>query len=150
MIRAIILILILSLFSSSCGFAPIYSNTSENLNINLISASGDNDINLGIKSKLRTHKNLSSQLIEIKLETAYTKQDLSKNDSGEVQNYQLNAISKFYIDKNNDQKIIEIRESFTMENINDDFEEQNYEKEIKENFSFSIYQKLIMQLIKIQ
>ena len=37
-----------------------------------------------------------------------------------------------------------------MENISDDFEEANYEKRIKENFSLSIYQKLIMRLIKIQ
>tara|TARA_Y100001970_G_scaffold282949_1_gene396990 strand:+ start:179 stop:628 length:450 start_codon:yes stop_codon:yes gene_type:complete len=149
MIKNIVFILILSLFSSNCGFSPIYSSTSENLNINLISADGDNDINIGIKSKLRLHKNLSSPLIEIQLDTTYVKKDLSKNDAGEVQNYQLSAISKFYIYRNNDQKIIEIKETFTMENINDDFEEQNYEKEIKENFSFSIYQKLIMQLIKI-
>ena len=37
-----------------------------------------------------------------------------------------------------------------MENMSDDFEEANYEKKIKENFALSIYQKLIMQLIKIQ
>ena len=59
-------------------------------------------------------------------------------------------MSKFDSSKNNQNKIIEISESFTMENLSDDFEEENYEKEIKENFSLSIYQKLIMQLVKIQ
>ena len=80
MIKNIVFILILSLFSSNCGFSPIYSSTSENLNINLISADGDNDINIGIKSKLRLHKNLSSPLIEIQLDTTYVKKDLSKNE----------------------------------------------------------------------
>ena len=151
MIKKFIFIIILGLFTSSCGFSPIYSSKSENLmNIDLISADGDNDINLGIKSKLRIHKNSSSQLIYLKLETTYTKKDLSKNDAGEVQNYQLIANSKFNIIKNNHNKIIEISETFTMENLSDDFEEENYEKEIKENFSLSIYQKLIMQLVKIQ
>jgi len=151
MIKKFVVILILGLITSSCGFDPIYSSKSQNLmNIELVSVDGDNDINLGIKKKLRIHKNLNSDLIKLKLETKYTKEDLSKSDKGKIQNYQLKAITTIYISKNNLVKTIEIKESFTMENISDDFEETNYEKRIKENFSLSIYQKLIMRLIKIQ
>ena len=151
MIKKITVLLIVIFFTASCGFTPIYSSKSDNLmNINLVSADGDIEINRGIKSKLRIHKNLSSQLINVKLETTYKKKDLSKNNTGKIQNYQLSAVSKFYINKGNFEKTIEITENFTMENLSDDFEEASYEKEIKENFSLSIYQKLIMQLVKMQ
>ena len=151
MIRKFIFILIFGLITSSCGFNPIYSSQSQNLmNIELVSDIGDNDINLGIKKKLRIHKNFNTKLIKLNLETKYTKVDLSKNDKGEIQDYQLNVIAIISINKNNSEKTVEIKESFTMQNMNDDFEEANYEKRIKENFALSIYQKLIMQLIKIQ
>ena len=151
MTRKFIFILIFGLITSSCGFNPIYSSKSQNLlNIELLSEIGDNDINLGIKKKLKIHKNLDSDLIELKLETKYKKVDISKSDKGEIQNYQLSAIAIININKNNSAKTIKIKESFTMENMSDDFEEANYEKKIKENFALSIYQKLIMQLNKIQ
>ena len=50
MIKKFVVILILGLITSSCGFDPIYSSKSQNLmNIELVSVDGDNDINLGIK-----------------------------------------------------------------------------------------------------
>ena len=96
MIKKIIFILILGIVTSSCGFSPIYSSKSDNLmNINLVSADGDIEINRGIKSKLRIHKNLSSQVINVKLETT-TKKDLSKNNTGKIQNYQLVQFQNLY------------------------------------------------------
>ena len=81
MIRKFIFTLIFGLITSSCGFNAIYSSQSQNLmNIELVSDIGDNDINLGIKKKLRIHKNVNSELTKLKLETKYTKLDLSKSD----------------------------------------------------------------------
>ena len=43
-----------------------------------------------------------------------------------------------------------IKETFTMKNLEDDFEEKNYEKTIKENLANLIYQKLMIQILKFE
>ena len=117
------------------------------MNIELISEDGDNDINLGIKKKLRIHKNLNSELIKLKLETKYTKVDLSKSDKGEIQNYQLNAVAMIYINKSNSTKTIEIKESFTMENFaaND-----NVLNEVLDDFNALYYYSYLREELSIK
>jgi len=143
--------LLLFLFLTSCGYTPIYSSRDNNrLNISVENYQGDNDINFKIVSNLRIHKNLSTEEFKINIKTDYTKKDLSKDIAGKVQDYELTISSIFKINYLDTERNFTINETFTMKNLDDDFEERNYEKTIKENLANSIYQKLMIQLLKIE
>ncbi len=145
-----IFIIFVFLFFSNCGFEPIYSVNNERLNIEIKSYEGDNITNLKILSKLRTHKNNNSKLFIIKFITDYEKKDLTKDTSGKVQNYELNFSTKFIVVSDGKEREFIFNEKFIMKNFEDDFEGRNYENDIKENIANLIYQKLMIQLARIE
>ena len=147
MIKKIIIILSLIFFLTNCGFSPIYlKNENMNFSIEKIVFTGDRELNNFLKSKLRNYKNEESKnkfFIEAKSE--YTKVALSKNTAGEVTNYQLEARVIFLIKPIN--KEISITEKKIMDSMDDKFEEARYERTIKQNFAYSISDKLSSELI---
>lgn len=145
-----IFIIFVFLFFSNCGFEPIYSVNNERLNIEIKSYEGDNITNLKILSKLRTHKNKNSKLFIIRFITDYEKKDLTKDTSGKVQNYELNFSTKFIVVSDGKEREFIFNEKFIMKNFEDDFEGRNYENDIKENIANLIYQKLMIQLARIE
>ena len=145
-----IFIIFVFLFFSNCGFEPIYSVNNERLNIEIKSYEGDNITNLKILSKLRTHKNKNSKLFIIRFITDYEKKDLTKDTSGKVQNYQLNFSTKFIVVSDGKEREFIFNEKFIMKNFEDDFEGRNYENDIRENIANLIYQKLMIQLARIE
>lgn len=151
MIRKIFVPLLIFLFLTNCGYTPIYSSKENNrLNISVENYEGDNDINFKILSKLRIHKNINSKEFKINIRTDYKKTDLSKDITGKVQDYELTISATFEVNYADNLKNFAIKETFTMKNLDDDFEERNYEKTIKENLANSIAQKLLIQLLKIE
>ena len=142
---------LLIIFLTHCGFTPMYSSKDNNrLNISIENYEGDNDINFKIVSNLRIHNNLSTEEFKINITTDYKKTDLSKDIAGKIQDYELTISSIFKVNYLDNEKNFTIKETFTMKNLDDDFEERNYEKTIKENLANSIYQKLMIQLLKIE
>jgi|OM-RGC.v1.024556149 hypothetical protein len=140
------IIFFLFILLSSCGYEALYSSKSEILNIEILDFKGDSRVNSKIIQKLNRYKNNSSELYEVSFETYYTKKESSKNSSGKIENYRLSVISNFIIKKAGIIKNFSISENFTMKNIDDEFQELNYENKIKENIADSIVQKLIIQL----
>ncbi len=147
--RSLILLLLL-LFLTSCGYIPLYSSKENRLNISVENYEGDNDINFELISKLRTHKNLNTEEFKIKIKTDYKKTDLSKDITGKIQDYELTISSTFEVNYSDTTRNFTVKETFTMKNLEDDFEERNYEKTIKENLANSIYQKLMIQMLKFE
>lgn len=151
MIKKIFIFWILFSLITSCDYKPIYSSKEKNkFNIQIENYEGDLEVNNRIISKLRTHKNLNNQLFKISFTTDYKKIDLSKDITGKIQNYEMIIKSDFKIYSSDIEKSFSIKEIFIMKNFEDDFEEKNYERKIKENISNLIYQRLINQLTKIQ
>ena len=145
-----LILLLLFLFLTSCGYTPLYSSKENRLNISIENYEGDNDINFKLISKLRTHKNLNTEEFKIKIKTDYKKTDLSKDITGKIQDYELTISSTFEVNYSDTTRNFTVKETFTMKNLEDDFEERNYEKTIKENLANSIYQKLIIQMLKFE
>ena len=147
MIKKNIILLSIIFFLANCGFSPIYlKNENMNFSIEKIVFTGDRELNNFLKSKLRNYKNEKSKnkfFIEAKSE--YTKVALSKNTAGEVTNYQLEARVIFLIKPIN--KEISITEKKIMDSMDDKFEEARYERTIKQNFAYSISDKLSSELI---
>ena len=146
MIKKNILVISLLFFLNSCGFEPIYSkNNNVNFSIEQIDFTGDRELNNFIKTNLYQYKNSDNNKIFIEAKSEYNKFILTKDGKGEVTNYELNAEIVFLIKPTNKQ--IKISEKKIMESNADKFEENKYEKSIKQNFASSITFKLIQELI---
>tara|TARA_B100000989_G_scaffold294221_1_gene272946 strand:- start:857 stop:1312 length:456 start_codon:yes stop_codon:yes gene_type:complete len=151
MIKKILQSLTLFLFLTSCGYSPLYSNKIMNdINIEILSYEGDREINTNLISKLKNSTNPEGELYKITIFTKYEKTTLTNNLAGEPEEYQLKSTINFTIIKNNTEKKFSTSENFVMKNLNDDFEERNYETNIKNSMTNLIYNKLLLQLKKLK
>ena len=147
MIKKNIIIISLILFLNSCGFTPIYLNKNDvKFSIEQVSYSGDRDLNNFLKMNLDQYKNEKiNNKFSIDTKSTYKKIILSKDGTGKVTNYQLEAEVIFLIKSIN--KEIKIIERKIIDGMDDKFEEARYERTIKQNFASSITNKLISELI---
>jgi outer membrane lipopolysaccharide assembly protein LptE/RlpB len=148
MIKRIVIIITLILLAE-CGFSPMHSKKNNiNYSIELINYSGERDLNNLLRINLMQYKNQSKNKFFVEIESEYTKNTLTKDTTGKITNYELIAKVKFIL-KNKDRKI-EFTEKKIMETMDDNFEQNKYERSIKQNFSTSLVNKLISSLNIIQ
>ena len=147
MMKKNVIILSIIFFLANCGFSPIYlKNENVNFSIEKVIFAGDRELNNFLKSKLKNYKNEeTNNKFFIEARSEYTKVVLSKNTAGEVTNYQLEAKVTFLIKPIN--KEISITEKKIMDSMDDKFEEARYERTIKQNFAYSISDKLSSELV---
>ena len=147
MLKKNIIILTLIFFLANCGFTPIYlKNDNVNFSIEQIEFTGDRDLNNFLKINLDRYKNQrKDNKISLDVETKYEKNILSKDGTGKISSYQLNAEAIFIIKSTN--KKIKIEEKKILDSKDDKFEEARNEKSIKQIFASSISSKLISELI---
>ena len=142
-----IIVITLIFFLANCGFTPIYLNDTDlNFSIEKVNYIGDRDLNNFLKTNLIKYKNEKSKnKIYIEANSTYRKIILSKDSTGEITSYQLEAEVIFTIMPLN--KKIKIKEKKIMDSKDDKFEEAKYERSMKQNFASSISNKLSTQLI---
>jgi hypothetical protein len=147
MIKKKIIFITLIFFLSNCGFTPIYlKNTDVNFSIEQINYTGDTELNNFLKTNLKAYKNDKiNNKIYIKANSIYQKIILSKDSTGAVTNYQIEANVIFFIQPDN--KEIKITEKKIMDSLADKFEEARNERAIKQSFASSISNKLTSELI---
>ena len=135
-------------FIYGCGYTAIYKDNKINdYNIIISKMSGDIVMNKLIKNELEIVSNIDSKNnYYVKLNTIYSKEIKSKNNSGIASNYEITVEASFDIDS----EIITFEEKFIVENISDSIEQKNYEDIIKKNFAASIREKLITRLLSLQ
>ena len=135
---------------ASCGYSPMLSTMdSKILNIEVVSHEGDKEINQVLRSKFKIHRNENEELIKISINSSYKKKDLSKNLTGKVEDYKIKATTSFIVSRNKNEKNFSFSEEYTIKNFDDNFEERNYEKKIRRNVANINYQKLMLQLYKL-
>ena len=135
---------------ASCGYSPMLSTMDNKiLNIEVVSHEGDKEINQVLRSKFKIHRNENEELIKISINSSYNKKDLSKNLTGKVEDYKIKATTSFIVSRNKNEKNFSFSEEYTIKNFDDDFEERNYEKKIRKNVANINYQKLMLQLYKL-
>ena len=147
---SVVRLLLILLFSSlsNCDYKPVYSNQNKvDYRIVIKSFTGDKDINNLISETLkRNSKENSNKIINISLDTKYSKNTLARNNAGTITDYQANVISKFTIEKENNSENFTVVEKFNFQKMTDKYEEKNYERTIKKNLANSISQKLILRI----
>ena len=149
MYKRIFLILIIFNFINNCGFTPLHSiNQTANFSLEIVSFEGDRKINNYLKANLSRFENDKfDRKFTIKVNTNYNKKIISKDKTGKVSNYELSVISVFQTTYQGKLiKKFELSERKTIDNIEDKFEEQKYEKSVKQNFANAISNKLITEL----
>ena len=105
--RKNIIFFIIFCFISSCGYNSLYKNNdSKNFKFNfkLVRADGDKNINNNILSALKGYsdKNLKN-IIEIKLNSSYTKSSVSRDKKGKTSKYNIVITTDFYLISNNEE-----------------------------------------------
>ena len=147
--KKICTIFLILLFTQSCGYTPMYSkNQKVNFYIKSVEfTESDKDLANYLKLNLNNYfekKDGSEYIIDANI--SYKKTIASKDSTGEIEEYNLSSVAKFIIKSNNFSKTININETFKMENFTDEFQEREYEENIKKNMARSITSKLLFQL----
>ena len=147
--KKILTLLIILNMLSHCGFTPVHlQKNNVNFSITNIKFDGDKTINKYLKSNLNNYINNNySKQFEIEINTKYQKNIISKDKSAKITDYQLISTTFFKVSYNNLVKTFSISEKKSMNNINDKFEEQKYERTIKQNFASTTSNKLISELL---
>ena len=148
MFKKILMLVCILNFLSSCEYKPIYSNSNKaNYQIIITDLSGDKKLNKYIVENLEknSQKN-STEIINIKINSKYSRKVLAKNSLGSTTDYQAKATTEFEINKNDNTEKLEFTEKFNYQKGSDNYEEKSYEQNIKRNLASSISQKLILRL----
>ena len=141
--------LLLLTFLFGCGYTSLYKEVGKDLFINVLGVEGDFEINNYLKNDLKiSSKKDSSNRYDVKFKTEYKKIVLAKNATGDVTDYNLEMSVKFII-TSNDNKEVTFKENFKVKKNDDSFEQSNYEKDIKRNFSKIVQEKLTLYLINL-
>ena len=148
MLKKKILIIFCLILLTSCDYKPIYSSSNKsNYKIIVTELTGDKKLNKFIVENLtRNSQKNSNKIVNIKINTTYTKTIVAKDSSGNATDYQANALTTFIIDQNLITKQFDINEKFNFQKMSDKYEEKSYEQNIKKNLATSIAQKLILRL----
>tara|TARA_Y100001970_G_scaffold169376_1_gene207081 strand:- start:95 stop:568 length:474 start_codon:yes stop_codon:yes gene_type:complete len=134
-----------------CGYSPMYSSKNgemKNISINQISFSGDKTINNFLKTNFSKYQKIDNgKTFDLEIETKFYKETLSKDKTAKTTDYKL--FSTAIIEVSLSGKFIKnliISEEKNMSNISDKFEEQKYQRNIKNNFASSLSNKIIIEL----
>ena len=138
-------------FIYNCGYSSLYVESKKDILIDLQEITGDFGLNNYIKNDLKISSNKnSSNIFKLIAETKYERIILTKDATGVATDYRLDLKVKFTIlSENNKTESVSYEESFKIKNMNEKFEQSNYEKEIKRNFSENIKNKLILKLLSL-
>ena len=142
MLKKFVLFIILVLVISGCDYSPIHSIKTNNIEIKIISMSGDKEINNYLSKELEKKSKASSEKIEIIINTNFSKRVLAKDTKSFATDYELQVIGNFELKKDDKSKSIKITEKFRYKNLNDNYEQKNYEKTVKLNLAQIILSKL--------
>ena len=132
----------------SCGYSPLYLASKNDLLLNLKKIEGDSELNNYIKNDLKIVSNdNSTNIFNINAETKFEKIILTKDATGDATDYKLDFTVKFTILSHN--KEVTYEESFKIKKNDQKFEQSNYEREIKRNFSEIVKDKLVLYLLNL-
>ena len=147
--KKIFITIVIFLFLQSCGYVPVYS-TNQKINFYIESINfenGDDELSNYIDLNLINYANKKDgKKYKIDANVQYLKTVISKNTAGKAEEYELISNISFTISSLEEIKKINIKEIFRMNNFDDEFEERQYEQEIKKNMARSIVSKLLLQL----
>ena len=150
-----IIIFLILLFLSSCGYESIHSKKNSinyNFSIDKIDLIGDKEINLKIKEKLNNYTlSQKNKNFILKISSTSKKVVLAKNTAGDATSFQNLITVNVEVSMNDEfkNKFI-IEQKFNYNNNSNKFNLKRYEKDIKNNLAETATDRLIFKLSNIQ
>ena len=150
-----ILIPILLLFLSSCGYEAIHSKKNSvnyNFSLNELTFVGDRDVSLKIKEKINNYTLIKKDKnFSLEISSAKDKVVLAKDTAGDATSFRSTiTVNIKVIMKNNFKNNLRLVESFNYNNDTNKFNLKKYEREIVNNLAETVAEKLIYKLSNIQ
>ena len=150
-----IIIFLILLFLSSCGYESIHSKKNSinyNFSIDKIDLIGDKEINLKIKEKLNNYTlSQKDKNFILKISSTSNKIVLAKDIAGDSTSFQnLITVNVEVLMNDKFKKNFIIEEKFKYNNTSNKFNLKKYEKDIKNNLAETVTDKLIFKLSNIQ
>ena len=140
---------------SSCGYEATYSKknlSNYDFSISEINFTGDREVNVKMKEKLNNYIiNKKNKNFKVDILSIVTKAVSAKNISGDATSFKSAVSIKVDLVMNNKLKNnFIISESFNYNNNSNKFNLKTYEKNIKNNLTETITEKLIFRLSNIK
>ena len=147
--KRIILLVILTLVYS-CGYTSVLKNKNQqDLIITIKNMEGDFQTNNFMKSQLKLASNSNStNNFDLNIKSSYEKDTIAKNAAGIATDFKVNINLEFTIISKNNLKV-NYADSINVKNNSENFEETEYEREIKKNFAAATKDKLILYLLSL-
>ena len=147
MLRILFIIILLTSLLG-CGYTSIYEqNKNNNFSITSLEFTGDKTINNTLNRKLNKYtKNKSDKNFKIIINSKYSKTPIAKDQTGTATDFKLVVdLDLEFLIQNKSNKI-SMTETFNIKNDSDNFQQSKYEKEIKNNLSNFLFDKIISYL----
>ena len=140
---------------SSCSYEAIYSKKkilNYDFSISEINFTGDREVNIKMREKLNNYTiNKKNKNFKVDILSFVTKAVSAKNISGDATSFKSTVSIKVDLVMNNKLKNnFSISESFNYNNNSNKFNLKTYEKNIKNNLTETITEKLIFRLSNIK
>ena len=153
MLKKFIFPFFLVLFFSSCGYTPIYLDSSEAyFEISSFKIKGNSQVNSIVKNKLKKYFNNNHQKkYEVEILTNYKKESVAKDATGNTTNFKMIIDLDFnYMEIDTAQKSqiknILFSEELIIKRNQNNYEQNNYEKIIIKNMTEILTEKIITHL----
>ena len=150
-----ILIIILLLFLTSCGYEAIHSKKNSinyNFSISELTFIGDRDVNVKIKEKINNYTLIEkNKNFVLKISSDTKKVVLAKDTAGDPTSFKSTVMVNIEVRmENNFKNNLQVIESFNYNNDANKFNLKSYEREIISNLAEAAAEKLIYKLSNIQ
>ena len=134
---------------TACEYQPVYNNSKlKNIKYDFIETKGDQQINkLIIDNFKRKQPKLNVNIYKIKINSKFNKFVLAKDKFGSPTDYKLLVTSNFEIENNEQKLFLVISEEFVYKNLQENYDQSNYEGIIKKNLAEQISEKLRTKLL---
>jgi len=138
------------LLLSSCAYEPILKNKNYGFSINVDKINGDQKINSVIIKNINNLKG-AEKIYDLTISSTKEKNIISKDSKGDPSVFELIINVNYRVEKDGKTLIVnKINKKTTYNNITDKFELENYEKNIINQLSKNVSDKIINSISEIQ
>ncbi len=145
-----IILLIVFTMIYGCGYTSVLKNQNQqDIKISIKNIEGDFQTNNFIKNQIKLSSNPSSpKNFDVNILSKYDKIIIAKDSAGVATDYKINISLNITILSKNNIKI-NYNDSINIKNNSENFEQIEYEREIKKNFASDVKDKLILYLLSL-
>ena len=147
------ILLIFFIFFNSCGYTSLYKNEkliNFKINFDIVNTNVGSNTNLYLINNLNRYLDVKiTEKYKIEINSAFSKSSISKNKKGETTVYLLLLETEFKVidDKDNTNEYT-FNEKIKINKLDDNFEQENYEINIKKEMAKLVINRLINKLVE--